>query len=119
DEAPDVVGHVEELDPLLLVERHREAAHAVDRHRALFADLERDALAGARLERLVFLLQLLQLSLQLFFGGHGEPSRGQLGRAGEPGSTRMTGYAEATLPRSAMLRERFEERRRSRERSVR
>ena len=49
DEGADVVGHVEQLGPLLVVEGHREAAEAVDRHAALFADLERHPRLAVRL----------------------------------------------------------------------
>src|SRR5207248_4325984 len=65
DERADVVRHVEELRPLLLVERHREAAEPVDRHASLLAHLHGDSPAAPRLERLVLGLQALHLCFHL------------------------------------------------------
>src|SRR5262249_18160934 len=63
DEGADVVTHVEELRPLLLVEGDGEAPEAVDRDRALLADLERDAPSPPGLERRVLRLESVQLRL--------------------------------------------------------
>src|SRR6185503_15656347 len=72
DEGADVVGEVEELAPLLLVEGDREAAEPVHRHPALLAHLERDAPRSPRLERRVLGAQLLQLGLHRVVS-HGNP----------------------------------------------
>src|ERR1041384_2425639 len=75
DERADVVGHVEQLRPLLLVEGHREASEAVDRDAALLADLQRDALRGRALQALVLRAQLLELGLDLVFRHEGSHSK--------------------------------------------
>src|SRR5512147_238974 len=61
DEGANVVRHVEQLGPLLLVESHREAAEAVDRYAALFADLERHSSVGGALELRVLGPEALEL----------------------------------------------------------
>src|SRR5262249_42854435 len=63
DERADVVGQVEELQPLLLVERHREAPEPVDREPSLLAHLEGHAATRAALEPLVLRAQPLDLRL--------------------------------------------------------
>src|SRR5262245_16614407 len=68
DKFADVVGFVEQPQPLLLVERHRETAHAVDRQRALFAHLHAQAGRRAFLQRLVLLAQPFQLGLHRVVG---------------------------------------------------
>src|SRR5262245_45523466 len=40
NEGPDVIGHVEQLGPLLLVQRDGEAAEPVDGHASLLAHLD-------------------------------------------------------------------------------
>src|SRR6185295_10629578 len=65
DEGADVVRHVQQLLPLLFVERDREASQAIDGHRALLAHLHRDPAGPAVLQRLVLGLEALQLGLQL------------------------------------------------------
>src|SRR5262249_2479326 len=60
-EGANVVGHVEQSNPLLLVQRHRKPAEAVHRQAALLADLHRHAPAGTLLEPLVLGPQALQL----------------------------------------------------------
>src|ERR1700693_2345191 len=86
DARTDVVGQGEQLEPLLLVERDREAAEPVDGQPALLAHLHRDGSAAdaARLERRVLGLEPLQFGLQLCLGAHAV-SGGKwqsLGRAG-------------------------------------
>src|SRR5258708_1514000 len=61
DEGADHVRHLEDLEPLFLVERDREAPHAVERDRALLAHLQRYPARARLLERLVLGLQLSQL----------------------------------------------------------
>jgi len=68
DERPDVIGHVEQLQPLLLVQRHGEPTEAVDRDASLLANLHRDALVPPRLQRLVLGLEALQLGPEFVFG---------------------------------------------------
>src|SRR5437879_12162718 len=53
DEGADLLGHVEEPSPLLLVQRHGEPPEAVDRDTALLAHLDRDPAARGALESLV------------------------------------------------------------------
>src|SRR5262249_9846292 len=60
-EGANVVGHVEQPNPLLLVQRHRKPAEAVHRQAALLAHLHRHASAGTLLEPLVLGSQALQL----------------------------------------------------------
>src|SRR5580658_9685400 len=66
DESPDLVGHAQELLPLLPIERDREASHAVDRKSALLAHLEIDAPACWFLQCLVLRAKPLDLSFQIF-----------------------------------------------------
>src|SRR5262245_7004576 len=68
DEGPDLVGHVEELHPLLLVERDREATQPVDRDAALVAHPQADPLAGPGFQRLVLGPQSGQLVLVALVG---------------------------------------------------
>src|SRR5262245_15336786 len=65
DEHADVVRHVEELGPLLLVERDRESAQSIDGDSALVADLERRSTHALALQRLVFRPQALDLGSKL------------------------------------------------------
>src|SRR5215469_12687465 len=64
DEGADVVGEIEQLGPLLLVQGHREATQAVDRDAALLAHLERDAPTAPRLQSLILGAQTLDLLLE-------------------------------------------------------
>src|SRR2546425_10440084 len=66
DECANLVGHGQQLRPLLLVERDREAAEAIDGHAALLADLEVGAATTLGLEPFVFRFELLELGLQIF-----------------------------------------------------
>ena len=68
NESADLVGHVEQLGPLLLVERHREAAEAVHRDPSLLRHLERRRPAALLLEALVLGAQALKLHLQIVVG---------------------------------------------------
>src|SRR5687767_15126713 len=61
DERPDLVGHVEQLRPLLLVERHGKSSEPVDREATLLADLERYPTRRTLLQRRVLLPQPLEL----------------------------------------------------------
>src|SRR5712691_11362250 len=63
DEGADVAGHVEQLRPLLLVERDREAAEPVHGHAALLAHLERDPARRPCLERRVLGPESFELAL--------------------------------------------------------
>src|SRR5439155_23620880 len=63
NEGAQLVGHVEKLLPLLLVEGHREAAEAVHRDAALLADLDALPAAGGAPEALVLGLDALELCL--------------------------------------------------------
>src|SRR2546428_9310844 len=70
DEGAQLVGHVEELLPLLLVEGHREAAETVDRNAALLAHLDAHAAVGRSPEAIDLGLRTLELCLLVF--GHGD-----------------------------------------------
>src|SRR5205814_2279610 len=66
DERAQLVGEVEELEPLLLVERHREAPESVDGDAALLAHLDRHAAArGGPLEPLVLRAQARELRVRV------------------------------------------------------
>src|SRR2546426_7351769 len=84
DERPDLVGHGQQLRPLLLVERDREAAEAIDRHAALLADLEVDAATTLALEAFVFGFELLELGPQIFVCHLGSSIRGRRRLSAEP-----------------------------------
>src|ERR1019366_4875116 len=60
EKRPDLVGHREELGPLLLVERHRKPPEPVDRDAAFFADLEAHAAAALTLQPFVLGFQSFQ-----------------------------------------------------------
>src|SRR5207237_2692432 len=64
-EVADLVRHVEELGPLLLVERDRETAQTVQRGPALRAHLERDARLASSLQLLVLGSQPGDLGVQV------------------------------------------------------
>src|SRR5688572_716734 len=66
DEFPDLGSQLEELEPLLLIERNRESAHSIDGETTLLAHLHRDSLLRALLERLVFSAKALQFGLHVF-----------------------------------------------------
>src|SRR5215510_13214146 len=66
DELADLVGHSEQLRPLLLVQGDRETAQAVHRHAALLAHLETDAAAALALQLLVLRPQPFDFGLQVF-----------------------------------------------------
>jgi hypothetical protein len=68
DEGPDLVGHLEDPEPLLLVERDREPAEPVDGHPALLAHPELAALPGPGPEGLVLGPQPGQLGFGLLVG---------------------------------------------------
>src|SRR5262249_6242528 len=65
-----LVGHVEQLRPLLLVERHREPPETVDRDAALLGDLERAGSAGrlVALQLLVLGAEPLELCFEIVVG---------------------------------------------------
>src|SRR5438270_421149 len=67
DEGADLVGKIQQLRPLFLVQRDRKAAEPVDRDAALFAHLERDRAAAhaRRLEGGVLRPETLQLGLHI------------------------------------------------------
>src|SRR5713226_6060849 len=54
DERADILRHLEEFQPLIPIERHREASETVDRDAALFAHLERHAATGGMFQLCVF-----------------------------------------------------------------
>src|SRR5262245_22573508 len=68
NECANVIRHVEQLQPLLLVERHRKASHAVDRDGALLAHLHANTGCRAFLEGGIFAAQAVQLSLHIVVG---------------------------------------------------
>src|SRR5438094_4883416 len=70
DEGADLLGHVEEPRPLLLVERHGEPPEAVDRDTALLAHLDRDPAARGAFESLVLGSQARELAVRHVVG-HG------------------------------------------------
>src|SRR5215211_7496324 len=53
NEGANFVGHIEQLEPLLLVERNRKAPETVHRDATFLAHLERDAFRCALLQRFV------------------------------------------------------------------
>src|ERR1700752_4130452 len=57
DERPDGIGHIEELQPLFLVQGYRETPHSIDREPALLADFHGDAGSSALFERGVLVPQ--------------------------------------------------------------
>src|SRR5258706_12793063 len=65
EEGANLVGHREQLLPLLLVERDRKASQPVDRHAAFLAHLQADAAPALRLQPLVLRLQPLELRPQI------------------------------------------------------
>src|SRR5437867_1717858 len=71
DEASDVVRHREQLQPLLLVERHREAAETVYGYAALLAHLQGRRGLRSAFEGFVLSLQAFELGAELSFGAHG------------------------------------------------
>jgi hypothetical protein len=64
DEGADVVGQVEQLGPLLLVERDGKPAQPVHGDSALLADLHRDAACGLGLQRGVLGFESLDFRVQ-------------------------------------------------------
>src|SRR6266702_7680623 len=64
EEFAKVFGHVEEADPLLVIERDREATQAIDAYAAFFADAE---FQGALFAAFGFFLQLGDARHQFFF----------------------------------------------------
>src|SRR3954463_7501241 len=75
DERADLVGHVEELCPLFLVERDRKTAQPIDGHAALLAHLQRNAFRGAFFQRLVFLSESFELGAKIFIAHSSSPDR--------------------------------------------
>src|SRR3954453_16575842 len=65
DERPDIVSHIEEPSPLLLVKRDGKASESIDGHAALFADLQRYAPRRAILEPFVLRAQPVEFCLQI------------------------------------------------------
>src|SRR5208337_63256 len=64
EEIAQVVGRVEQPDPLLVVECHREAPQAVDAHASLFSDAKFEAAFGPCAG---LLFELRDASQQFFF----------------------------------------------------
>ena len=52
----NVIGHGQQCDPLLLIERDGKATEAIHRHAPLRADLEADGAATVVLQARIFLL---------------------------------------------------------------
>src|SRR6266513_2599924 len=65
DERADLVRHVEQLRPLLLVERDGKPPEPVHGHPALLADLEAHPPGSARLERRILGSESLKLGLHI------------------------------------------------------
>src|SRR4051794_5966637 len=65
DERPDLVRHVQQLQPLLLIEGDREPAHAVDRDAALLGYLQRHAAGVLPFQPLVLRAEPLHFRLQI------------------------------------------------------
>src|SRR5215813_7479587 len=68
NEGADVLRHVQELQPLFLVERHRKAPHAVDRDRPLLAYLQANTGRRAFFQRCILPAQAFQLSFHIVVG---------------------------------------------------
>src|SRR5436853_7796415 len=68
DELANLIRHVEELHPLLLVERDRESTQTIHRHAALLADLERHGARRALLECFVLSPKPFDFRLQILVG---------------------------------------------------
>src|SRR5689334_2379219 len=66
DERANVVCEIEELPPLLFVERDGEPPEAVDRDSALLRHLHRDRATAACFEPLVLGLEAFELGLEVF-----------------------------------------------------
>src|SRR5581483_12401264 len=75
DEGADLVGHVEQLGPLLLVERDRKSSESVDGDAALVGDLERGPTRGTFLQSFVFRAQALELGFQILVAHGSEYTR--------------------------------------------
>src|SRR5262245_1801322 len=67
DEHPNLVGHRQQLPPLLFVERDGKPSEPVHGHAALFADLQADAATALALETLVLRLEAFELRFEVFF----------------------------------------------------
>src|SRR5947209_6437098 len=76
DELPDLVRHVEQLRPLLLIQRDRKATEPVHRQPTLLAHLHRYRPRRTLLQRFVFLAEPLQLGLHIFVGHYSSASVG-------------------------------------------
>src|SRR5918993_541808 len=66
DERTDLAGHVQQLRPLFLIERDREASESIDRHATLLADFQAHRASALVLELFVLSLEPLQLRFQIF-----------------------------------------------------
>src|SRR5262249_42000404 len=101
DEGADVVGQVEQLEPLLLVERHREAPEPVDREPALLAHLEGHPATRSPLEPLVLRPQALDLRLGVVLGHRSAIAHRSVGfilaRRGVPAGGLATGRSGRPL----------------------
>src|SRR5688572_10942924 len=91
EERPDLVGHVEQLDPLLLVERHGKPTKSVDGQAALLADLERHPSRDTLFQGGVLFAQSLELCFE-FVVGHLDLLRGN-GRCRQRRAVPIATYA--------------------------
>src|SRR6516165_6617451 len=75
DELPYLIGHVEKLQPLLLVQGHWEPPQAVNGYPPFVAHLQRRSSRVTLAQRLVFRPEAFQFGFQLFLV-HGAPPVG-------------------------------------------
>src|SRR5262249_30472466 len=68
DERANIGRHVQQSQPLFLVQGHGKTSHPVDRDCSLFTDLHTDTGRGALLQGLVLFAQTLELIFGFFFG---------------------------------------------------
>src|SRR5215203_1729690 len=75
DEGTNLVGHRQELCPLLFIQGDREASESIHGDAALLAHLQAHTASALALERFVLGLQPLQLGLEVLISHAGIVSR--------------------------------------------
>src|SRR5215831_19743185 len=94
NERTNVVRHVEQLEPLLLVQSHGKPSHPIDREGALFTHFHASSGRCSLLEGGIFFAQTLELRFQIVrHASSSSPPPG--GRAGLPPDTRWVADAQS------------------------
>jgi len=70
DERPNLIRHVQQLQPLFFVQGHGKTSHALNRDCSLFAYFHTDTGRRPLFEGRVFIAEALEFSFQVFVG-HG------------------------------------------------